>query len=117
MALFPLPSNNPLAPAPSLGTGDKVSINITKVSFEANYLAVRRTSSRSRKAFTLEYPVITLSEFAILEAHFNSSVGTLFGFLHPVENIEYQVTYGSGELEKTYISYNVVSTKIMLESI
>lgn len=117
MATFPLPSNDPLAPAPSLGTGDKVSINITKTAFENNNLAVRRTSTRSRKSFSLEYSAITLDEFNIIQTHFLDNVGSIFTFVHPVEGTSYNVTYSSGELDKTFISYNIVSTKIQLESI
>jgi len=117
MVAFPLPINNPLAPEPRLGTGDKKSVNIIKNSFEANYLQVRRGSTRSRKAFELDYSTLTLAEFAILEAHFDSHVGTVFSFTHPVEGVEYQVTYATGELEKTYKSFGVVDTKISLESI
>jgi hypothetical protein len=117
MAIFPLPSNDPLAPTPSLGSGDLLSVNITKTSFENNTLAVRRLSTRSRKSFSLTYPAITLAEFQILETHFINNVGTTFLFVHPVEDVEYNVTYSKGELEKTYISSNVVSTGIQLESI
>jgi len=117
MAAFPLPSNNPLAPEPRLGSSDKKSIGITKSAFEANYLQVRRTSTRSRKAFQLEYPTLTLAEFAILETFFDANIGTVFSFTHPVELVTYQVTFASGDLEKTYKSYGIVDTKIMLESI
>jgi hypothetical protein len=117
MAAFPLPDNNPLAPVPRLGSSDKKTVGITKNSFEANYLQVRRTSTRSRKAFELNYDTLTLAEFAILEDFFDANIGSIFSFTHPVELVTYQVTFASGDLEKTYKSYGIVDTKITLESI
>lgn len=117
MAVFPNPSNTPGAPEPRVGSSDKKSINITKNSFEGNYLQVRRTSTRSRKAFQLKYNNITLAEFAILEAFFDINVGTVFTFTHPVELVSYQVTFKEGTLEKTYTSFGIVDTNIELESV
>lgn len=117
MAAFPTPDVDINAPYPHLGSGDKKTIGIIKNSFEANYMQVRRTTTRQRKVFELVYDNITLAEFAILEVHFDVNVGTIFTFTHPVEQIAYQVTYAQGELEKTYVSFGIVSTKITLESI
>ena len=88
-----------------------------KNSFESNYLQVRRTSTRPRYLFELNYETITLEEFTILEDHFSSHIGTIFTFTHPVDGNTYQVTYSDGALEKEYKSYNIVDTKIVLESI
>lgn len=117
MAAFPNPGNTPGAPEPRLGTSDKKSINITKNSFEANYLQVRRTSTRSRKVFQLKYDTLTLAEFAILEDFFDLNVGSVFTFTHPVELVDYQVTFKEGSLEKTYVSFGIVDTMVELESI
>lgn len=117
MAAFPNPSNTIGAPIPRIGSSDKKSFNVTKNSFEANYLQVRRTSTRSRAAFSLVYDTLTLAEFAILEAFFNSYIGTVFTFTHPVELVDYQVTFAESSIEKTYISFGVVDTTITLESV
>lgn len=117
MAAFPTPDVNPLAPEPRLRSSDKKSISILKNSFEANYLQVRKVSSRSRKVFELNYDTLTLEEFGILEDHFDAHVGSVFLFTHPVELVAYQVTYSIGELDKSYVSYGIVDTKITLESI
>jgi hypothetical protein len=117
MALFPLPDNNLSAPAPRLGTEEQTSVNITKTAFEANYLQVRRTSSRARKAFNLKYDNVTTDEFAILEDFFNQWVGNVFTFVHPITSVSYQCTFKEGTLSKTFVSYGVYSTSIALESI
>lgn len=117
MTPFPMPSNNPLAPEPRLGSSDKSDIPLIKSVFENNYMQVRRAATRKRKIFELEYSNLTLAEFSILEEHFNNNVGDFFTFIHPVELVSYNVTYSTGELEKSYVSFGVVNTKVILESI
>jgi hypothetical protein len=117
MAAFPLPSNNPSAPMPRIGSSEQTSVNIAKTSFEANYLQVRRTSSRSRRAFDLNYDAITLSEYELLESFFLANVGNVFTFTHPISNIEYTVTFKEGTISKKYRSYNIYDSSITLESI
>jgi len=118
MAAYPLPSNNPSAPIPRVGSSDKTAVNILKNTFEANYLQVRRSSSRSRKVFSLTYTTLTLAEFTILETFFNANVGTIFDFLYPIDNVTYRVTFSSGELERKFVTNNIVDvTPIILESI
>jgi hypothetical protein len=117
MAAFPLPSNNPLAPDPRIGSSTKTSIPITKTTFEGNYLQVRRVSTRSRKVFKLEYPTLTTQEFKILQDFFNLYVGTVFTFTHPVELQDYQVTFSTGELDEVYTTFKTRDTSIILESV
>jgi hypothetical protein len=117
MALYPLPSNNTAAPMPRMGSGEQTSVNITKTSFESNYLQVRRTSSRSRRAFELNYENVTDMEYNILEEFFLNNVGSTFIFTHPITNIDYTVTYKEGTLSKKYKAYMIYDTSITLETI
>ena len=117
MASFPLESNNANAPIPRIGTSEQISANVTKTAFESNYLQVRRTSSRVRKAFSLDYNNITMAEYQILEDFFVQYVGNTFKFLHPISNIEYTVTFKDPTLDKSYVAYGIYNTKIALESI
>ena len=117
MADFPLPSNNPLAPEFRIGSDETSSYNIIKNTFEGNYLAVRKKSSRARKLFNLKYDTLTRAEFAILEAHFDAHVGTIFNFVHPISGVTYEVTYSDASLSQGYKSFNIVDSTIKLESI
>ena len=117
MADFPLPSNNPSAPEFRLGSDETSSYNVIKNTFEGNYLAVRKKTSRARALFNLKYDNITAAEFTILQEHFDAHVGTIFNFVHPVSGITYEVTYSDPTLSKTYKSFNIVDSTIKLESI
>ena len=107
----------PTEPIPRMGSKDKKKYNVLKNEFEANYLQVRKASTRSRQMFTLEYNAISNDEFDILEAFFDANIGTIFTFVHPSTSVSYQVTFSDDNLEKKYATNELCDVSINLESI
>ena len=107
----------PTTPIPRMGSGQKTKYNVFKNSFEANYLQVRRGSTRGRMVFNLNYNSITDIEFETLQAFFDANIGTVFDFVHPKTLVTYKVTFQNDELEYTHTTFNRGDTKIILEGI
>lgn len=111
MAIFPT------TPIPRMGSGQKRKINLLKTSFEANYLQVRRGSTRSRMVFNLSFDSITDTEFETLDTFFQANAGTVFDFIHPKTLVTHRVTFQNDELEFTHTHFDRGNTKIILEGV
>lgn len=108
----------PSDPKPRVGSGDKTVFNVLKNSFEANYLQVRRASTRGRKIFNLKYNAITAAEFDILDTFFQANIGTIFTFVHPETSVNYEVTFQSDSLDREFISSDFrCNTSVILEGV
>jgi hypothetical protein len=107
----------PSTPIPRIGSGQKTKYIVLKTSFEANYLQVRKGSTRGRKVFILNYNSITDDEFETLQSFFDANIGNLFDFVHPKSNETFVVTFQNDELEFTHTTSNRGDTKIILEGI
>jgi|SRR3990172_10567033 len=108
----------PLNPKPRIsGTKFQKKYGMTKNAFEANYLQVRRTSTRARYVFILDFKAITEAEYATIETFFDVNIGTVFGYIHPQTLVTHQVTFQNDTIEKNPISSALCNTQIILESI
>lgn len=112
MAVFPS------TPAPRLGdTKTLKKYNVLKNEFEANYMQVRKQSSRPRYVFTLDYKSITNIEFATFNSFFDANIGQIFDFVNPLDSQTYQVTFKNPELEYKQFSPLHGDLQIVLESV
>lgn len=107
----------PSSPCARVGSSKTVKNAILKTPFEANYLQVRRTSTRKRLMFDLKYDNITEAEFATLETFFNSYVGTIFDYVYPIDSVTYQVTFQNDQLMFNHTDKGYGNTSIILEGI
>lgn len=107
----------PSSPAPRIGSAEELKYNVLKNSFEGNYLQVRRASTRGRRTFTLKYTSITNPEFDALQAFFETNVGMVFDFIHPLTAETHKVTFQNDALQRTYTSQTRCDTEIILEGV
>lgn len=110
-------TNFPAEPVPSLGTEDSTNYLVIRSQFEGNYQQTRRGATKGRKVFKLKYDKLTISEFEILEAFHHDNIGGNFTFFHPISAVKYTVTFQEDSLTKSWDSYGVVSTTIILEEV
>lgn len=87
-----------------------------KTDFEAGYVLSRAKHTRGRWVWTLTWETISLSDFAILLAHFDENVGSAFTCAYDMlnETSDKTVRYASDELEaeNTYKGYCKVSIQL-----
>ena len=107
----------PTEPEARLGSSSKKKYNVLKNSFEANYMQVRKASTRSRSVFTLRYDNITKDEYAIIEAFFDANIGTIFTYINPENSLSYQVSFQNNELDYQATTKELCSTSVILEEI
>lgn len=102
-------------PTPSIASEEAMRIPIKKTEKEGNYIQVRRTATRSRMKFTLQYNLLTYSEYSILETFFSTYQGTSFSWTHPVSAIVYNVVFDMEELKRKLYSTYCTATVILTE--
>lgn len=107
----------PTIPEPRVGSKDSKNIPLITSESEGSYKKVRRRSTKALNSFTLDYTSITESEFAILDAYFETYIGTSFDFVHPKTNVTYSCTFETETLEKTYLAGGFISTSVKLMEI
>lgn len=107
----------PTVPCPRMGSMDTTILPIIKTESEGNYTRVRRTATRSREKFELDFSTIKLTEFNVLKAFFLANQGLPFTFVHPDTAVSYTCILNQSELKKKRFSKNIVSTQMILEEI
>ena len=106
----------PSSPCPRIGASEFTKkYNVVKTNFEANYLQVRKATTRARMMFTLDYSDITKDEFNTLQTFFDNNIGTIFNYVHTEDGLTYQVTFGQDSINMKPKSLYTCDTQIILE--
>jgi hypothetical protein len=108
----------PITPVPRIAnTQEEFNLPIIKTEFEANFLQVRRQTSRVRRKFTLDYSNIKLAEFNFLCDFWKANVGIQVTFIHPQTGENIQAVIVTSTLAKRWVTPSILSCKIEIEEI
>ncbi|WP_170000350.1 hypothetical protein [Campylobacter sp. RM9328] len=78
----------PNFPKPAVGSSRSIINPTLRSQSEAGYTTSRKKYTRAKREYSLDYPLLTMEQLAILESFFNENQGRSFKFTHPLENVE-----------------------------
>jgi len=97
------------------GSNREIEIPTTKSESDGAYTKERRTTTREKRRWKLNYNNITKDEFEILENFFIANKGLTFQFTYPGTATEYDVGFAQDKIAEAEKDGVLVSTSVELE--
>ncbi len=102
---------------PNIHSSETLSIPLVTSETEGNYPKVRRRTTKAREKFDLKFDPLTVTEWAILKAFFETNQGLPFTFVHPTSLVSYTCVIMQDTLEKSFISSFIFKTALKIEEV
>ena len=91
--------------SPLKGMEEWSEMKTIKTTSEANYTVTRSRTTKRRRYFKLNYPLMLLSEYQTLRTYFEGTAygeAVSFSWTNPIDSVTYTVKYQAGTLKCTY---------------
>lgn len=92
-------NNWPSIQNPDYGFEEEIYRPQKKTEFEANYIQVYPTASRSRRRFLLSWSYLPETDFQTLADFFEDNQGKAFIYTHPLTNTSHTCVFSSDSLK------------------
>lgn len=111
MATWPSISN------PDFGMTEETYLPVVRTEKEANYVQIRKRTTRSRGRWNLSWKAMLEADYQSLLTFFEANQGTSFTWTHPKSAVSYTCVFSEDSLTSRIISPTRRSVNVVIEEL